>query len=234
MAVYRFRLVSLKNPHMESAKLRPYQPVLPLVSLPELPPRPAYPSLWVDDDDYEPYLKPLYSRLWRVYLRFDTGEPRRKRQLFFGKHMVFVNADYAEEYVKGLKVLMEKAAHDGHVQQVENNVFYATNTHSAKRDAEARHEVPGITYHDIRLAIKAEKLWEEYAVSAKATIQSGSLGDSGVMVESIRAFGTSVRSWTGWKTPNNPRVDGTRKKSKTAKSGVVSSSLPSSKKDISS
>lgn len=91
---------------------QPYGPELPLVPLPELPLRPKYPSPWLEDSDYETYLKPLYSRMWRVMRHSPLGTSPgsfRERQLYLGKHMVFATSSGAEEYTNALTILMEKA-----------------------------------------------------------------------------------------------------------------------------
>lgn len=74
-----------------------------------------------------------------------------------------------------------------------NNVFYATNTHSAVA-VDPEKEIPGITHHDIRLALKAEKMWEEHFVSGKAVLPPASVRPPGALVKSIRSYGLSVRT----------------------------------------
>ncbi|GJE92739.1 hypothetical protein PsYK624_088950 [Phanerochaete sordida] len=195
LAVYRFKLEPVKVLQESGVHLqeRPYKMASSLSPLPDLPPKPPYPSLYLRKEHYEPYLKPLYERMWRVITRYKERPEQHfmKRDLYFGKHMVFREARWAEEFVEELNVLMNKAVHHGHVERVQNNVFYATNTHSALRNPRSESEKPGITLHDVRVAIRAEKLWEKYHAAKKATVPAG-LYDPGSVVESIQDYALQI------------------------------------------
>ena len=55
-------------------------------------------------------------------------------------------------------------------------LLYRMNTHSAitsaKTDSETPREVPGITLLDVRLAIRLERVWDEYVRSGRAELRA--------------------------------------------------------------
>ncbi|GJE92743.1 hypothetical protein PsYK624_088990 [Phanerochaete sordida] len=110
--------------------------------------------------------------------------------------MTFTERRFADEYVQRLTEFIVKARHNGrHIEQIGNDVFYATNTFNAYQTKKDRRKFPGITRHDIYFAYEAEKLWEEYLFARKAKLPPPSVKSLGVVVRSVRAYGISVSKW---------------------------------------
>ncbi|KIP04609.1 hypothetical protein PHLGIDRAFT_19929 [Phlebiopsis gigantea 11061_1 CR5-6] len=133
----------------------------------------------------------MYARLWRVYAAPMKPAPQ---YLYLGKHMFFASPELAEEFQKHIETLMEKAQHHGHLDTKENQLFYATNTHSARVPVREGHskDTPGITALDLRIAIRVEALWDKWLEQGKAKLPPPGTTDSGIEVRNIVGFGISA------------------------------------------
>lgn len=189
--------------------LKTYSLLMPLPEIPPKPDRPTYPAPWLHGIRCRPLMN-LYARFWRVYAVPWNSKPQH---LYLGKHMFFASQELAREFQQRIETFMEKTKvrcivapdivclanplfqHHGRLDRKENQLFYATNTHSAvTRDPQyiqrrKQTQTPGVTAFDVRIAIRVEELWDEWFSQRKAILPPPGTVDFGIEVGSIVGFG---------------------------------------------
>ncbi|KAI0339937.1 hypothetical protein BDW22DRAFT_1486624 [Trametopsis cervina] len=137
-------------------------------TLPPIPPRPPPGSTpWLSDDDAATYLPPLFERQWSV-ARYRPPDVKRAKITYqlLSKVFVFKSVKDALEFSMEITQIANKMAHHPTIHKVVGTmVIFRTLTHSAH--VVPFHlwkllkpvSVPGITMHDVRLAMRLERAW---------------------------------------------------------------------------
>ncbi|KAJ3546869.1 hypothetical protein NM688_g5466 [Phlebia brevispora] len=133
-----------------------------LLPLPTLPKLPDYPSPWLTPLKLGAFLTPLYQRRWYVSAEpLVNGKPRQ--MLSLKKEFKFRKRIWSASFVKEAADLTVRLQHDAVL--VLDGLLVTVETHT--HDAYAQHPVgkiicPGITLHDVNLALELEKLWIDH------------------------------------------------------------------------
>ncbi|KAI0088135.1 hypothetical protein BDY19DRAFT_994539 [Irpex rosettiformis] len=140
-----------------------------------IPPRPP-PGLtpWITNEEAEQYLDPLFSRQWSV-ARYKPPETKIKvHYQLLSKLFVFQRERDASEFSMGVTQIVNKMAHHPTIHKLRGRqVIFRILTHDAyvRPDEGSPYVVaPGLTMHDIRVAMRIEKLWDKFWQKGRARL----------------------------------------------------------------
>ncbi|GLB37014.1 hypothetical protein LshimejAT787_0400650 [Lyophyllum shimeji] len=138
----------------------------------ELPPYiRGYPTPWFDKEDFETYVKPLYSRGWGLTLKLhQRGKSESAINSFLTAKFPFASFDAAIAFLTDINHLAHSEKHHPVALNLEFNkpttVTVKALTHTAVRPdwigaSPPKHEIPGVTHRDLRLAVLIDQLYAE-------------------------------------------------------------------------
>ncbi|KAI0684941.1 hypothetical protein BC835DRAFT_1523662 [Cytidiella melzeri] len=180
-------------------------------AIPTIPPRPK-PGLtqWVSDGEVRQYLHPLYSRQWKIAKYLPPESTKRIHYQLLSKFFVFRTEKDAMEFSMGITEIVNKMAHHPTIFKLrEKTIIFRILTHDAyvELDENGPIVVPGVTMHDIRVAMRLEKLWEKYWAQGKAKLPRLGWKLKGHKRTAVRYWGIRVAKL---KPPSREEVARTR------------------------